>query len=85
MNEISTDRLLILAVIWDGLAAGHANSFQQEFALELEHLKNLQASGLDRRCAAAGRLFEVKVIRACQQRFPRSEILQFRASLNQCN
>ncbi|MDB6135161.1 MAG: hypothetical protein JWM59_3404 [Verrucomicrobiales bacterium] len=84
MDKTSADRLLILAVIWNGLSGGHANSFQQEFASDLEYLKNLQASGLDRHCAA-GRLFEMKVIRACRQRFPRSKILQFKASLNRCN
>lgn len=85
MHETSTDRLLNLAVIWNALAAGHANSFEQEFALDLQHLESLQASGSGRHCDAVGRLFERKVIRACRERFPRSEILQLKASLNRYN
>lgn len=85
MSETSTDRLPLLAVIWNGLSGDYADAFEQEFALDLEYLKILQESGLDRQCAAVGRLFEMKVIRACKERFPRSRILQFKAHLNRCN
>lgn len=79
-------RLLMLAKVWDELAARHSRqSFEKRFFPDLERLENFRKDFAGD-CPDGGvRALERKIIQAIKEEFPRDEVHRLRARLNRSN
>ncbi|MDB6132071.1 MAG: hypothetical protein JWM59_314 [Verrucomicrobiales bacterium] len=86
MNEAMTDRLRMMAFLWDELArAGSALPFHEQFMEELDALKRFQECFPQGDAAPLAGLLEARIIREFRLRFSQEEIQRLRARLNRMN
>jgi hypothetical protein len=86
INEALTDKLPMMAFLWDELArSGSAPPFQEQFTEEIDALRRFQECFPQGDPAPLAGLLEARIMREFRLRFSREEIQRCRARLNRMN
>lgn len=86
MEKALSDKLDMMALVWDELAVGSSTiRFSERFLPDLKDLDDFQRDFPDESPLALVRHLEAKVLRVLRQQYTKSEFLQLRARFNQSN